>query len=131
MPVVGVVYWSFRVMVGAGLLMIALSGAGLVLLARGQLETSRRLLAALLPAIALPYVANTTGWVFTETGRQPWIMFGLMRTSEGVSPAVGVGFVATTLVGFSLIYLVLSIVDVYLLSRSARAGPEAATMGAY
>ena len=130
-PVVGVVYWSFRVMVGAGLLMIALSGAGLVLLARGQLETSRRLLAALLPAISLPYVANTTGWVFTEMGRQPWIVFGMMRTSEGVSPAVGVGFVATTLVGFSLIYLVLSIVDVYLLSRSARAGPEAATMGAY
>ena len=77
---------------------------------------------ALVPALALPYIANSTGWLFTELGRQPWIVFGLQKTAAGVSPAVSVGELLVTLVGFTLIYGVLMAADVYLLKKYATAG---------
>ena len=125
-PVVGVIYWSFRLMVGAGLLMILASVFGLWLLRRGSLETARWFLRVVPFAIALPYLANTMGWIMTEMGRQPWVVFGVMLTRDAVSTAVGVGFVVSTLVGFTLIYGLLTVVDVYLLSRFARSEPPAA-----
>jgi cytochrome d ubiquinol oxidase subunit I len=122
-PVVGVTYWSFRVMVGAGLLMILISVVGLWHVRRRRLDVARWFLTLAPLGIALPYIANTTGWMFTEMGRQPWVVFGLMKTSDATSGSVGVGFVAATLIGFSLIYGVLSVVDVLLLSRFARSTP--------
>jgi cytochrome d ubiquinol oxidase subunit I len=122
-PVVGVTYWTFRAMVGTGLLMILVAVVGLWHLRRRRLETAGWFLALAPFAIALPYVANTTGWTFTEMGRQPWVVFGLMKTSEAVSGSVGVGFVATTLIGFTVIYGILSVVDVVLLARFARSAP--------
>jgi cytochrome d ubiquinol oxidase subunit I len=125
-PIVGVTYWTFRIMVGAGMLMIAIAVVGLWYLRRRRLETATWFLALAPLGIALPYIANTTGWMFTEMGRQPWVVFGLMKTSDAVSGSVGLGFVATTLIGFTLIYGALSIVDVFLLRRFARADPPAA-----
>ncbi len=115
-------YWSFRVMVGSGLLMLALAGWALVAVLRASFERSPRLLALLVPALALPYVANSSGWIFTEIGRVPWIVFGVMRIESSVSPAVSFAEVLCTLVGFTLLYAVLMAADVYLLAKYARAG---------
>jgi len=78
--------------------------------------------------IALPYIANSSGWILTETGRQPWIVQGLLKTTDGVSPH-SPGMVLTTLIGFTLLYAALMVADVYLLSKYARAGTEAAMHG--
>jgi len=77
-------------------------------------------------AIALPYIANTSGWLLTETGRQPWIVHGLLRTEEAISPTLGAGTVLFSLIGFALVYAALMAADVYLLVRDARAGLAAA-----
>ena len=73
--------------------------------------------------VPLGYVAIVTGWVVREVGRQPWVVYGVMLTRDATSPAVGLGLVLTTLVGFTLIYGVLTVVDVYLLTRFARSDP--------
>jgi cytochrome d ubiquinol oxidase subunit I len=124
-PIVWIQYWSFRLMTGAGFAMIAISLVGLWLLRKGKLETAKWFLVASLPAIALPYVANTLGWVFTEMGRQPWVVYGLLRTDDAASPTVGIGLVLTTVIGFTLIYGFLTVVDVVLLRRFATADPPA------
>jgi cytochrome d ubiquinol oxidase subunit I len=126
-PTVGIVYWSFRLMVGAGLLMILISVVGLLLLRVGKLETARWFLRLLPFAIALPYVANSTGWIMTEVGRQPWVVQGVMLTRNAVSISVGAGAVLTTLIGFGVIYGLLTIVDVYLLGKYARSEPPTVT----
>ena len=122
-PVVGVTYWTFRAMVGTGLLMILVSLVGLWLLRKRRLGSTRWFLRIVPFAIALPYVANATGWIFTEMGRQPWVVFGVMKTSDAISPSVGVGFVVVTLIGFTLIYGLLSVVGVFLLTKFARSEP--------
>jgi len=114
------------VMVGTGLLMILISVVGLWLLRKRKLETTRWFLWLALLAIALPYIANSTGWILTEVGRQPWVVYGVMLTRDATSPTVGLGLVLTTLIGFTLIYGVLTAVDVYLLTRFARSDPPAA-----
>jgi cytochrome d ubiquinol oxidase subunit I len=115
-------YWNFRVMVGAGMLMLLLAAWALWGSLRGSFERSRWLLALLVPAITLPYIANSAGWIFTEIGRAPWIVFGVMTIEKGVSPGVGAGEVLTTLVGFTLLYAALMAADLYLLSKFAKAG---------
>ncbi len=122
------IYWSFRAMVGAGVLMIVLALVGLFFLVRGTFERHRWLLGLLLPAIALPYIANSTGWVMTELGRQPWIVQGLMKTSAGVSP-IPTWSVGLSLVLFTVVYGALAVADIYLLAKYARgdAEPLAAT----
>ncbi len=115
-------YWTFRVMIGAGALMLLLAVWAAFAVARDRIDASRALLAALAPAIVLPYVANSTGWLFTELGRQPWIVFGLQKTASAVSPAVSAGELLVTLVGFTAIYGVLMVADIYLLKKYATAG---------
>lgn len=122
-PPVAFSYWSFRAMVGAGMLMVALALFTLYRQLR-NLTYPRWLLRALVAAIALPYVANTFGWFLTEVGRQPWIVFGLQRVEDAVSPNVTVGMLAISLVAFVVIYGVLMAADVYLLAKFARRGPE-------
>jgi cytochrome bd ubiquinol oxidase subunit I len=129
-PMVGVTYWSFRIMVGAGMAMIALALFGLLSSLRGRIaDTDRRLnrwwLRVLPFAIALPFLANTAGWVLTEMGRQPWVVYGQLLTLDGVSPAVGAGSVITSLVAFTAVYGVLLVVTVGLLLRQVAAGPPA------
>jgi cytochrome d ubiquinol oxidase subunit I len=123
-------YWNFRVMVGAGMLMLLLAAWSLAASLRGRVEASRRLLALLVPAIVLPYVANSAGWIFTEIGRVPWIVFGVMRIEDAVSPAVTAGEVLFTLVGFTLLYAALMGADLYLLSKFGKAGLAGTDHGA-
>jgi len=122
-PYVVMIYWSFRAMVGAGLLMVALALYGLYRVLRDRVTTPNWLLRALPFAIVLPYLANTTGWLMTEMGRQPWIVFGLMKTTDAVSPAVAGGTVLASLLIFTLLYGALMAVDVYLLAKYAKADP--------
>jgi cytochrome d ubiquinol oxidase subunit I len=119
-PPVWVVYWSFRLMVGAGTVMILLSLTTLFLVLRKRLEKVRWFLGLLPFAIALPYLANTAGWVMTEVGRQPWIVFGLLTTTKGVSPTVGTATVLISLIVFTLLYGGLMVADVFLLVRNAK-----------
>jgi cytochrome bd ubiquinol oxidase subunit I len=122
-PVIGVTYWSFRVMVGTGMLMILLGGVGLLLRRRRALHTSRRFLTLAVWAIPLPFIANATGWIFTEMGRQPWVVQGLLRTSDAVSPTVSGWTVAISLAGFTALYGVLAGVAGWLALREIRRVP--------
>jgi cytochrome d ubiquinol oxidase subunit I len=121
-PPVAISYWTFRFMVGAGFLMLLLAGISLGYVLRERLEPAPRFLRLLPFAIALPYVANSSGWLFTEIARQPWIVFGLMRTAEGVSPTVTTGMLWISLTTLTLLYTALMGADVYLLIKFARAG---------
>ena len=121
-PPVKWTYWTFRIMVGAGLVMLLLGGLATLSVVRETFERRRRLLGLLVPAIVLPYVANSAGWIFTEIGRQPWIVFGLQKTADAVSPTVTAGMVLTSLVGFTLLYGALMAADVYLLRKYAVLG---------
>jgi cytochrome d ubiquinol oxidase subunit I len=115
-------YWNFRVMVGAGFLMFLLSGWALAAMLRDRIGASPRLLAFLVPAMVLPYVANSAGWIFTEIGRVPWIVFGLMKIEAGVSPNVTAGEVLLSVVLFTLLYAALMAADIYLLAKYGKAG---------
>ena len=95
-PILWVTYWTFRIMVGCGILMLLVIGLGLWLMRRRRLERSSWFLRLAVPALALPFMANTTGWIFTEMGRQPWVVFGLLKTAKAVSH-IGTGYVVTTL----------------------------------
>jgi cytochrome d ubiquinol oxidase subunit I len=121
-PPVKWTYWTFRGMAGAGVAMLLLAAWALFAMLKETFERSPRLLALLVPAIALPYVGNSTGWLFTELGRQPWIVFGLMKTEAGVSTAVTAGEVLFSVIAFTLLYGVLMVADVYLLAKYAKAG---------
>ena len=85
-----------------------------------QLEKMRWVLWLLPFTIFLPYLANTAGWIMTEIGRQPWIIFGVLKTADAVSPTVGWGTVLTSLIVFTLLYGALAVADVYLLQKYAR-----------
>lgn len=121
-PPLAVTYWSFRFMVGAGFLMLLLGGWALVRVMRNSYAEPGRFLKYLPLAIPLPYIANTTGWMFTEVGRQPWIVFGLLKTQQGASLSVTSGEVLTSLILFTVIYLSLFGADAFLLFKFARAG---------
>jgi cytochrome d ubiquinol oxidase subunit I len=125
-PPVTLDYWMFRIMVGAGLLMIALGALAFYLPWRKWPEKWTRRLRGMAWVIALPYIANTTGWILTETARQPWIVTGLLKTENAVSPNLSAGMVLFSLVSFALIYAILMIADVYLLVKSAKSGLAAA-----
>jgi cytochrome bd ubiquinol oxidase subunit I len=123
-PVVPVTYWSFRFMIGLG--MAAAAGAALVLwmTRRGRLPLGRWFpwLAVGLPVLSV--AANSFGWIFTEMGRQPWVVFGLMTTEHGVSPGVSVFEAATSLVVLTLLYAVLAVVELGLLLHYAKKGAD-------
>jgi cytochrome d ubiquinol oxidase subunit I len=123
-PPITVSYWSFRVMVGLGFLMLAVVFYSLYHLIRRLPFEKFPLLKYVPLAIAFPYLANTTGWLLTEIGRQPWIVFGLMKTEDAFSPGLTPGMVLTTLIGFTFVYAALIAADVYLLSKFARLGLE-------
>lgn len=103
-PVVGLMYWSFRAMVGSGTALIGLMALGVWLLWRGTLFRSRRFMQAAVAAAALPFVAQAGGWILREGGRQPWIVEGLLRTDVANSPNVGVWVVGLSLAGYLAFY---------------------------
>ncbi len=125
-PPVATTFWSFRVMVLTGGILILLALYGVYLLARRHAFEGRTRYLKLLPwAMALPYIANTSGWIMTEIGRQPWVVYGLQSTAQGVSNTVPAGDVATTLIGFTLIFVIIAAAEVYLMVKYAKAGPDA------
>jgi len=123
-PPVWPVFLSFRLMVGLGLLFILLALVGLVKSLRGRLEGSPRYLRLMLLVIPLPYIAIQVGWLVTEIGRQPWIVYGLMKTSAGVSASLLPSQVVVSLFGFAVVYGLLAVVDIYLLVKYSRKGPD-------
>lgn len=134
-PDVPLMFWSFRFMVGAGMLMVLSALAACFLSKTGREVKGSKLMVVFLPMMFAPFVANSFGWILTEAGRQPWIVYGLQKTSDAVSQVVSGGSVLITLVGFTLLYLVLAIIDVALMIRAAKtvedeaAKPKAAEEG--
>jgi cytochrome bd ubiquinol oxidase subunit I len=124
-PIVGVTYWSFRIMIACATALVLLSAFGLWLMHRRRLEVSRRFLALALAATALPFLANTAGWVLSEMGRQPWAVQGLLKTADSVSPNVSSAEMVTTLSLLTLVYVGLGLVAGRVALREARHGPEA------
>ncbi|MCF8567581.1 cytochrome ubiquinol oxidase subunit I [Alicyclobacillus tolerans] len=124
-PPVAIAFWSFRIMVAAGGFMILFALYGVYVSIKERLDQSRRFLKAMVPAIFLPFLANTMGWIMTEIGRQPWAVYGLLKTSAGVSPTVSAAMVWTTLIGFALVYGILAVIDVYLLVKYLKQHPDA------
>ncbi len=122
---IGLLYYSYHVMVGLGTLFLFITGLALVWLWRGRLDSSRALLWTLVLAVPFPYVANTAGWMTAELGRQPWLVYGLMRTSAGTSPRVSAGTGLFSLLGFMGLYALLSIAFLLLMSRVIARGVAA------
>lgn len=117
-------YYSFHIMVGLGTMLIALAAFAFLQLARGKLEASRRLLWVLMLAFPFPYIATTAGWMTVELGRQPWLVYNLLRTADGASPTVHGGSALFTLIGFAGLYFVLGLLFLFLIAREIGHGPR-------
>jgi cytochrome d ubiquinol oxidase subunit I len=124
-PTVGVEYWSFRLMVGAGVLLILFPIAGVWLMRRrDRLERSRWFNRAAVVGIFLPILANWSGWIFTEMGRQPWVVYGLLKTSDARSPEVSAAMIIISLTGYVVVYGILIAVGARLFVREMKHGPD-------
>jgi cytochrome d ubiquinol oxidase subunit I len=120
-------FYSYHIMAGLGTFMVALMGMAGFLLWRGKLYESRWILWPILMSFPLPYIATTTGWMCAEIGRQPWVVYGLVRTSAGSSPHIGAGTSLFTLLGFLGMYTLLSILFVVLVYHQIQEGPQTHT----
>ena len=118
-------YYSFHIMVGLGTIFIPLMGLAVVLLWRGRLERTNVVLWTLALAFPFPFIANTAGWLTAELGRQPWLVYGLMRTADGASPTVHSGTALFTTLGFTGLYFVLGVLFLALVARDVNRGPNA------
>lgn len=124
-PPVNLVFQSYHLMVAIGMILIGLALLTLLLTWRGSLWRARWFLWILVFSVLLPQAANQLGWMSAEIGRQPWIVYGLLRTNEAVSEAVSAAEVWTSLVMFGVIYLLLLILFVFLLNEKIQKGPTA------
>ncbi|GAA2760413.1 cytochrome ubiquinol oxidase subunit I [Actinopolymorpha rutila] len=123
-PNVPVTYWSFRLMIGFGLLAAFLALVGLLVLRKPGLLANRWVPRVALTVPFLPLLANSFGWLFTEGGRQPWLAYGLFQTADGASPGTAAWQVAVSLAAFTVVYGVLAVVELGLLRRVARQVPD-------
>ncbi|GAB2945318.1 cytochrome ubiquinol oxidase subunit I [Micromonospora polyrhachis] len=121
-PIIPVTYWSFRFMIGFGMAAAAIALLVLWTHRRDRTTTSRWLLRAGLVMPFLPLAANSFGWIFTEMGRQPWIVFGEMLTRDGVSRTVSLAEVLTSFTAFTLVYATLAVIEFRLLVKYAKNG---------
>jgi len=123
---VPLVYYAYHIMVGLGTILVAIAGLAVLLLWRGKLYESKPMLWALMLAFPFTYIANIAGWVTAEAGRQPWLIFGLLRTRNGASPAESVpaGTGIFTLLGFAGLYLFVGILFLMLIVRIVAKGPD-------
>ena len=121
---IALLYYSYHVMVGLGTIFIAVMLLAALALWRGKLYNSRWMLWLLMLCVPLPYIANTAGWMTAELGRQPWLIYGLMRTAHGTSPKVNAGNAWFTLIGFMGLYTVLGILWLFLVYREIELGPD-------
>ncbi|WBQ07663.1 cytochrome ubiquinol oxidase subunit I [Kribbella sp. CA-293567] len=120
-PNIPLTYWTFRLMIGVGMASVGIAAWLLWATRRGR-APDRRLVWLALPLPLLPLAANAFGWIFTETGRQPWLVFGLLPTSAGVSPSTSMTEVLISMIGFLVLYGVLAVVEVKLMLRTIRGG---------
>jgi cytochrome d ubiquinol oxidase subunit I len=116
-------YYSYHIMAGLGTLFVLVMTASAFLLWRGRLYRMQWMLWILLLCLPLPYIANTAGWMTAEIGRQPWLVYGLMRTPEGYSKYVHAGNSLFTLLGFMGLYALLAILFLFLTHRVIAHGP--------
>ena len=121
-------YYSYHIMVGLGTMFIAIMLIAAFLLWRGSLYNARWMLWILLLALPFPYIANTAGWLTAELGRQPWLVYGLLRTADGYSKMVSAGNGWFTFLGFAGMYTVLSVLFLFLVRREIEHGPEPAIL---
>jgi cytochrome d ubiquinol oxidase subunit I len=123
-PNIPLAYWSFRLMIGFGALAVLFALITLWRMRRGgSLPKGRWFLPAMISLPFMPLLANSFGWIFTETGRQPWAVFGLIRTEDGVSQVVSAGAVLFTMIVFTLLYGVLAFIEVGLVLKVIKNGP--------
>jgi len=122
-PNIPVTYWMFRLMMGAGFVMLLVSIVGLWLTRKGRLPKSRTVWLLAMFAIAGPVVGHSAGWIFTEMGRQPWTVVGLYRTEESVSPSVTGASVLTSLIIFTVLYGILAVIEIGLVVKYVKIGP--------
>jgi cytochrome d ubiquinol oxidase subunit I len=127
-PPVNFSFQLFHLMVGIGFAMIAIAALGFLYFRRGSLFEKRWLLWLLVLSVLGPQMANQAGWFAAEVGRQPWLVYGLMRTPAGLSKIVEADAVLTSLILFTLIYLLLFAVFFYLLNDKIQHGPDEADL---
>ncbi len=123
-PPVLATFLSFRGMAALGMLFMLLTLIGYVISKRDKLDSSPAFLKIMLYSLPLPYIAAQLGWLVAEVGRQPWIVYGVLKTSDAVSRSITPAQVAASLAGFTLLYGLLAVVDIYLLTKFARKGPD-------
>ncbi len=128
-PVIWLAYWSFRLMIGFGGLALLLAGFMLWRMRKGALPTSKWFNRAAITMPFLPLIGISFGWIFTESARQPWIVFGLFKTKDAVSPTVSAGSVAFTMIVFTLLYGVLAVIEFGLMVKTIKMGPQPAVEG--
>jgi len=116
-PPVKALFWVFRIMTGAGGVMLLLALYGMWQIRKDKLINKTRYLRLMTFGIALPFIANTAGWLMTELGRQPWVVFGLMKTEDAISPTVAPGEVLFALIAFTTMYTILGAISIYLFAR--------------
>ncbi len=117
-------FWSFRIMLTLGFAMLFLTIMAVIYAVRGTLEMHPLFLTIMLFSLPLPYIAGQLGWVVAEVGRQPWIVYGVLKTTHAVSQSISTLQVYASLLGFTLLYGGLGAVDIYLLSKFAKKGPD-------
>ena len=122
-PYVPLVFWAFRAMIGLGGLGVLFAAFALWITRRQRVPSRGIIRLTSTVAVLVPLVGISAGWIFTEMGRQPWIVYGLMKTEAGVSPTLSVFQVATSLIVFTLLYGALAVVEVGLLIRAVKIGP--------
>jgi cytochrome d ubiquinol oxidase subunit I len=124
---IALLYYSYHIMVGLGTIFIAIMVVAALLLWREKLYDASWMLWILMLSFPFPFIANTAGWMTAELGRQPWLVYGLMRTEHGFSPTVSAGNALFTLIGFMGMYTVLSILFLYLIWHEIEHGPQTLT----
>jgi cytochrome d ubiquinol oxidase subunit I len=124
-PPVELTYYAYHVMVGLGTIFSGLAVIAALLLWRGMLYRTKLALWALMLMMPFPYIANEAGWTATEVGRQPWLVYGIIKTAAGTSPTVGAGETLFTLIGFGGMYFLLGVLFIYLVVREIDRGPAA------
>jgi cytochrome d ubiquinol oxidase subunit I len=129
-PPIAVTYYAYHIMVGLGTIFVALGSLAVLLLFLKRLERSRWVLWLLMLSMPFPYIANEAGWIVTEVGRQPWIVYGLMRTSVAASPNVTAGEAIFTILGFAGMYFLLGVLFILIVLREIASGPEGAVVAA-
>jgi cytochrome d ubiquinol oxidase subunit I len=123
-PPVGITFQTYHIMISLGMYMLLLTSISLLLLKNDLLFKSKFLMKIYCFSVLAPAIANQAGWIATETGRQPWIVYGLMRTPEGLSKAVKSNEILTSIIMFTLIYILLFIVWIFVLHSKIKHGPE-------